>query len=71
MLKDIPCCQADAMRRVRQIPVNGIKKKSCPIHGEKMHVLHLHRTLQGQDVPRSKQKMINLYHKGISNKGEL
>jgi hypothetical protein len=24
MSKDIPCCQADALRRIRQVPVNGI-----------------------------------------------
>ena len=24
MSKDIPCCQADALRRVKMIPVNGI-----------------------------------------------
>ena len=24
MSKDIPCCAADALRRIRQIPINGI-----------------------------------------------
>lgn len=24
MSRDIPCCQADALRRIRQVPVNGI-----------------------------------------------
>ncbi|WP_319577987.1 hypothetical protein [uncultured Methanospirillum sp.] len=24
MNTDVPCCQADALRRVRQVPVNGI-----------------------------------------------
>jgi len=24
MNKDVPCCQADALRRIRTIPVNGI-----------------------------------------------
>ena len=24
MTKDIPCCQADAVRRIRMVPVNGI-----------------------------------------------
>lgn len=24
MSKDIPCCAADALRRIRQVPINGI-----------------------------------------------
>jgi hypothetical protein len=24
MSKEIPCCAADALRRIRQIPINGI-----------------------------------------------
>jgi|GEM_PF-6979065 len=81
MNKDIPCCQAEALRIGNGLVGLGLalslKKivarlkypaKKALLHSEEKQAFkHLQKIMQTLDVSLSKQRMIILYNKSISN----
>lgn len=61
MNKDIPCCQADAMRNIRQIPVNGVPTAIVMVDEiiAEIQAMNLSSELQVRETLLQKVKVYN------------
>ena len=61
MSKDIPCCAADALRRIRQIPINGIMT-GITMLDESIAEIQAQNYTNDPEILAALMKMIKIYN---------